>query len=194
MGTAEATERIVTTAKNAVEAGRKVQVSVQSAFGCGFEGNVPEERVIDIARAYVDAGLLTIALADTAGHAYPEQVERLYGKLLALHPAIEAACHLHDTYGAGMANVYAALRSGAVSLESSFAGLGGCPFTKVAAGNVATEDLVHTLQRDGKRTDVDLARLNEVARDVEAFFGREMPGRVHRTGPAPQLRRQETPA
>jgi hydroxymethylglutaryl-CoA lyase len=194
MGTTEATERIVATAKKAVEAGRKVQVSVQSAFGCGFEGHVPEERVIDIARAYVDAGLLTIALADTAGHAYPEQVERLYGKLLALHPGIEAACHLHDTYGAGMANVYAALRAGAVSLESSFAGLGGCPFTKVAAGNVATEDLVHTLQRDGKRTDVDLGRLIEVARDVASFFGRERPGRVHRTGPAPQLRKQETPA
>ncbi len=93
-----------------------------------------------------------------------------------------------------MANIYAALRAGAVSLESSFAGLGGCPFTKVAAGNVATEDLVHTLQRDGKRTDVDLARLIEVARDVAAFFGREMPGRVHRTGPAPQLKKQETPA
>ena len=120
--------------------------------------------------------------------------DRLYGKLLALHPGIEAACHLHDTYGAGMANIYAALGAGAVSLESSFAGLGGCPFTKVAAGNVATEDLVHTLQRNGKRTDVDLARLIEVARDVAAFFGREMPGRVHRTGPAPQLRKQETPA
>lgn len=190
MGTGEATERIVATAKRAVAAGRKVQVSVQSAFGCGFEGEVPEERVIDIARAYVDAGLLTISLADTAGHAYPEQVERLYGKLLALHPGIEAACHLHDTYGAGMANVYASLRAGAVTLESSFAGLGGCPFTKVAAGNVATEDLVHTLQRAGRRTDVDLARLIEVARDVAAFFGREMPGRVHRTGPAPQLRRE----
>ncbi|MCL4808333.1 MAG: hydroxymethylglutaryl-CoA lyase, partial [Thermoanaerobaculia bacterium] len=162
--------------------------------GCGFEGNVPEERVIDNARAYVDAGLLTIALADTAGHAYPEQVERLHGRLLSLHPGIEAACHLHDTYGAGMANVYAALRAGAVSLESSFAGLGGCPFTKVAAGNVATEDLVHTLQRDGKRTDVDLAGLIAVAKEVEAFFGREMPGRVHRTGPVPQLRKEESPA
>jgi hydroxymethylglutaryl-CoA lyase len=194
MSVAEATERIVATAKKAVEAGRKVQVSVQSAFGCGFEGFVSEEKVLDIARAYVDAGLLTIALADTAGHAYPEQVERLYGKLLALDLGIEAACHLHDTYGAGMANIYAALRAGAVSLESSFAGLGGCPFTKVAAGNVATEDLVHTLQRNGERTDVDLARLIEVARAVAAFFGREMPGRVHRTGPAPQLKTQETPA
>ncbi len=194
MGVAEATGRIVATAKKAVEAGRKVQVSVQSAFGCGFEGAVPEENVLAIARSYVDAGLLTISLADTAGHACPAQVERLFGRLLELDPGIEAACHFHDTYGAGMANVWAALRAGVVTVESSFAGLGGCPFTKVAAGNVATEDVVHTLQREGKRTDVDLARLIEIARDVESFFGREMPGRVHRTGPAPQLRKQESPA
>ena len=84
-----------------------------------------------------------------------------------------------------MANVWAAMRSGVVSFESSFAGLGGCPFTKVAAGNVATEDLIHGWQRSGIRTDVDLAGLIEVARSVAAFFGREMPGRVYRTGPVP---------
>jgi isopropylmalate/homocitrate/citramalate synthase len=84
-----------------------------------------------------------------------------------------------------MANVWAAMRSGVVSFESSFAGLGGCPFTKVAAGNVATEDLVAGWQRSGIRTDVDLAILVEVARSVAAYFGREMPGRVHKTGPVP---------
>ncbi len=189
MGVAEATERIVATARRAVEAGRRVQVSVQSAFGCGFEGAVDEERVLAIARAYVEAGLLTISLADTAGHAHPSQVERLYGRLLALHPGIEPACHFHDTYGAGMANVFAALRSGCVTVESSFGGLGGCPFTKVAAGNVATEDVVHVLQREGLRRDVDLAALIGLARDVSAFFARELPGRVHRTGPVPQLAR-----
>ena len=77
------------------------------------------------------------------------------------------------------------MRAGAVSFESSFAGLGGCPFTKVAAGNVATEDLVHAWQRSGLRPEVDLAALVTVARSVAAFFGREMPGRVHRTGPVP---------
>ena len=135
-----------------------------------------------------------LSLADTAGHAYPDQVERLFGKLQRLHPGIEAACHFHDTYGAGMANVFSALRAGVVSFESSFGGLGGCPFTKVAAGNVATEDLVHTLQRDGRRTDVSLEALVETARDVAAFFDRELPGRVHRTGPVPQLRHREVPA
>ena len=185
MGTEEATRRIVATAQKAVEAGRAVQVSVQSAFGCGFEGPVPEERVLAIVKEYLAAGFRRISLADTAGHAYPEQVERLYGAILALAPDAEPACHFHDTYGLGMANVWAAMRAGAVSFESSFAGLGGCPFTKVAAGNVATEDVVAGWQRSGIRTDVDLAALIGVARSVAAHFGREMPGRVYKTGPVP---------
>ena len=189
MDTAEATRRIVATAKAAVEAGRAVQVSVQSAFGCGFEGPIPEERVLAIVKEYLAAGLRRISLADTAGHALAEQVERLYGKLLALAPDAEPACHFHDTYGLGMANVFAAMRAGAVSFESSFAGLGGCPFTKVAAGNVATEDLVHAWQRSGLRTDLDLPALVDVANAVAAFFGRELPGRVHRTGPVPSAPR-----
>jgi len=189
MGTEEATRRILATAKKAVEAGRAVQVSVQSAFGCGFEGPVPEERVLSIVKEYLDAGLRRISLADTAGHAYPEQVERLFEAILELEPDVEAACHFHDTFGLGMANVWAAMRSGVVSFDSSFAGLGGCPFTKVAAGNVATEDLVHGWQRSGRRLDVKLDILIEVARSVSAFFGREMPGRVHKTGPIPAERK-----
>ena len=195
MGTEEATRRIVATAKKAVEAGRTVQVSVQSAFGCGFEGPVPEERVLAIVKEYLAAGFRRISLADTAGHAYPEQVERLFGAILALAPDAEPACHFHDTYGLGMANVWAAMRAGAVSFESSFAGLGGCPFTKVAAGNVATEDLVAGWQRSGLRTDVNLGALIEVARAVAAHFGREMPGRVYKTGPVPAApKKAEVPA
>ena len=189
MDTAEATRRIVATAKRAADSRRAVQVSVQSAFGCGFEGPVPEERVLSIVKEYFAAGLTRISLADTAGHAYPEQVERLYRTIIALAPDAEPACHFHDTYGLGMANVWAAMRAGVVSFESSFGGLGGCPFTKVAAGNVATEDLVAGWQRSGLRTDVDLAALIEIARSVAAFFGRELPGRVHKVGPVPAGRK-----
>lgn len=183
MGTDEAVQRIIGAAKQAVAAGKKVQVSVQSAFGCGFEGPVPEERVLGMVRAYLEAGLRSISLADTAGHADPAQVERLFGAVLKLDPAVECTCHFHNTYGLGMANIYAAMRTGVTSFETSFAGLGGCPFTKVAAGNVATEDLVHVLQRQGLRAEVDLERLIAVARDVAAHFGRDMQGYVHRTGP-----------
>lgn len=183
MGTEEATRRIVGAAKEAVAAGKRVQVSVQSAFGCGFEGAIPQERVLGMVRAYLEAGLSSISLADTAGHADPAQVERLFGAVLKLDPALECTCHFHNTYGLGMANLYAAMRAGVTSFETSFAGLGGCPFTKVAAGNVATEDFVHALQRQGLRDDVDLGRVIEIARDVAAHFGRDMQGYVHRTGP-----------
>lgn len=188
MSTAEAQGRIIAIARLALQAGKRVQVSVQSAFGCGFEGPIPEERVLGIVRAYLDAGLRPISLADTAGHAHPAQVARLYGEIRRLAPDAELACHFHDTYGLGMANVYAARAAGVTSFETSVAGLGGCPFTKVPAGNVATEDLVHGLQRAGERAQIDLARLVEVARSMAAFFGRELPGRVHRVGALPRGR------
>jgi hydroxymethylglutaryl-CoA lyase len=183
MGTQEAARRIIGAAKSALAAGKKVQVSVQSAFGCGFEGPIPEERVLDLVRAYLEAGLRNISLADTAGHAYPGLVERLFNAVQNLDPEIECACHFHNTYGMGMANMFAALRSGVASFETSFAGLGGCPFTKVAAGNVATEDFVNALWLENLRKDVDLGRLIAVARDAAAYFGRDMQGFVYKTGP-----------
>ncbi len=185
MGTEEATRRIVGAAKQAFAAGKKVQVSVQSAFGCGFEGPIPEGRVLGIVRSYLEAGLRSVSLADTAGHGHPSQVERLFSAIFALDPAVECTCHFHNTYGLGMANIFAAMRAGVTSFETSFAGLGGCPFTKVAAGNVATEDFVHALHLQGLRLDVNLERLIDVARNVAAHFGRDLQGYVHKTGPLP---------
>ena len=182
MESMEATRRIIGAAQQAVAAGKKVQVSVQSAFGCGFEGPLAEERVLEMVGAYLEAGLQNISLADTAGHAYPAQVERLFGALFDLDPNIECTCHFHNTYGLGMANIMAALRAGVTSIETSFAGLGGCPFTKVAAGNVATEDFVNALQLEGLRGDVNLNKLMDVASDVAKYFEREMPGCVYKAG------------
>lgn len=183
MDTEDATRRIITTAIEAKRAGRDVQVSVQSAFGCGFEGAVPESRVMGIIAAYLEAGLTAISLADTAGHAYPAQVGAYVRRILAMEPNARVTAHIHNTYGVGMANVYAALEAGATSIESSFGGLGGCPFTKVAAGNVATEDLVHALQRTGQRVDIQLDTLIAVARAVATFLGRDLPGCVYKIGP-----------
>lgn len=185
MSTSEATARIIATARRALEAGKKVQVSVQSAFGCGFEGAVPPDRVIGIVARYLEAGLRTISLADTAGHAHPEQVESMIERILTLDSDIQLACHFHNSYGMGVANCVAALRCGAASLESAFGGLGGCPFTKQPSGNVCTEDLVHYLHRSGRRHDIDLAALIGLAKDVSAFLGRDLPGHVYKTGPIP---------
>jgi len=183
MSIAEATERIIAIAKKAEAEKKRVQVSVQSAFGCGYEGLVPQERVLGIARRFVDAGLRTISLADTAGHAMPDQVERMFEALRGMDEQADLACHFHNTYGLGLANCYAAMKVGVNSIESSVAGLGGCPFTKIAGGNVCTEDLVHMLHHMGLRRDIALDSLSAVARDVAAFFGREMPGVIYRTGP-----------
>jgi hydroxymethylglutaryl-CoA lyase len=179
----EATRRIVAMARRAVSEGRRVQVSVQSAFGCGYEGEVPRKAVLTIVGRFLEADLTAISLADTAGRATPEQVEALYGSIFELARGIECACHFHDTYGLGLANCYAALKAGVRCFESSVAGLGGCPFTAVAGGNVCTEDLVHYLQRTGARREIDLDALIALAREVAAFFDRDMPGRVYRTGP-----------
>jgi hydroxymethylglutaryl-CoA lyase len=185
MGTDDAVRRIIAMATEAQRAGHEVQVSVQSAFGCGFEGVVPESRVMGIVAAYLEAGLTAISLADTAGHAHPGQVAAYVRRVLELDAAARVTAHIHNTYGVGMANIYAAIDAGASSVETSFGGLGGCPFTKVAAGNVATEDLVHALQRAGQRDDINLDELIRVARDVATFFGRELPGCVYKTGPIP---------
>lgn len=183
MSIEEAMKRIIAVALEAKAAGKKAQVSVQSAFGCGFEGAVPERRVMGLVEAYLAAGLKAISLADTAGHAHPAQVKAYIQRILAMEPQAEITAHIHNTYGLGMANVYAAMDAGATAIETSFGGLGGCPFTKVAAGNVATEDLVHGLQRTGLRPDIKLDGLITVARDVAAFFGRDLPGCVYKTGP-----------
>lgn len=182
MSTDEALARIIPMAKDVASRGKRVQVSVQSAFGCGFEGNVPAERVLGIVKKYLDAGLNNVSLADTAGHAQPYQVRQLFEQLFRLDPGIESSCHFHNTYGLGMANTYAAMEAGVTLFESSFAGLGGCPFTKVAAGNVCTEDLVHFLNRIGERQEIDLEKLIAIAKDVSDFFGRALPGHLHKTG------------
>jgi hydroxymethylglutaryl-CoA lyase len=181
-GTEEAVGQIIAMAQAAMKAQKRTQVSIQSAFGCGFEGTIPAERVFSIVDRYLSAGIRNISLADTAGHAYPPQVESLFGEILKRDAGVELACHFHNTYGLGLANCYAALRTGVKYFEAALGGLGGCPFTKVAAGNVCTEDLVHSLQRQGLVREIDLEKLLETSRDLGSFFSRELPGFILKAG------------
>ena len=178
MTTDEALARIIPMAKNAVSAGKEVQVSVQSAFGCGFEGIIPKEQVIRIVEKYIENGILNISLADTAGHANPEQVEDIISSIYKINSDTNLACHFHDTYGMGIANCYIAYKNGVKYFESAFAGLGGCPFTAKASGNVCTEDLVNMFNKFGIREDIDLKMILEVSKEAEEFFGRELPGKI----------------
>jgi hydroxymethylglutaryl-CoA lyase len=192
MSVAEAADRIIAMARRARALRKRVQVSVQSAFGCGFEGDVPQRMVIDLVIRFLEAGLKNISLADTAGHANPNQVEKMYEDVIALDPSADWACHFHNTYGLGLANCFAAMRAGVRYFESSIAGLGGCPFTRVAGGNICTEDFVHYLQRIGQRRNIDLGALIAIASDMSRYFSRELPGMVYKTGPIAPGRKPAT--
>lgn len=182
MTTEIATERIISMAKSVISLGKRIQASVQSAFGCGFEGKVPEETVIGIIRNYIDAGIKNISLADTAGHAYPEQVHRLFSTIKDIDESVILTCHFHNTYGLGLANCYAAMEEGVEYFETAFGGLGGCPFTKVAAGNVSTEDFIHSLNRNSNRLDIDIDMIANVAKDAELILERQMQSHILYTG------------
>lgn len=183
MTTMEAAARIVETAKRALGEGKIVQCAVQSAFGCGFEGLIDEEKVMNIVKEYLNAGVTKISLADTAGHANPAQVEKMFAEILSMAPDAELACHFHNSYGMAIANCIQAIKSGVKNIETAFGGLGGCPFTKSPSGNVCTEDFVHCIQAMGLRKDIELAKSIQIARSLAAFFERDLPGFVYKTGP-----------
>lgn len=182
MTTEEALQRIIAMAKNVIASNKKVQVSVQSAFGCGFEGIIPLDRVMGIIEKYFENGITNISLADTAGHANPEQVEKMISEIYKMNPDVKLSAHFHDTYGMGIANCYIAYKNGVRYFESAFAGLGGCPFTAKASGNVCTEDLVNMFNKIGIRADIDLNKLISIAKESESFFGRELPGKILKVG------------
>ncbi|MEW5806827.1 MAG: hydroxymethylglutaryl-CoA lyase [Acidobacteriota bacterium] len=195
MSSGEALKRILVMAKRALDAGKKVQVSVQNAFGCSYEGLVHEEAVLKIAKQYLDAGLKNISLADTSGHAHPQQVERLFDTAMnqgAKSGQAEFACHFHETYGLGLTNCYAAMKTGVRYFETSFGGLGGSPFSARSSGNICTEDFIYFLQRMNLRLDVDLDRIIEITKDASQFLNRALPGFLHRIGRLPIQSAQES--
>jgi len=153
---------------------------ISVAFGCPYEGEVPRERVLEIARRLVAAGCEEIAFGDTTGMANPVQVERFFD---GLDLGVELTGHFHNTRGQGLANVVGALRVGVRSFESSFGELGGCPVPPGATGNVATEDLVSMLHEMGYETGIDLGRVVEAARAAQEVLGRPLGSHVLTAGP-----------
>ena len=138
--------------------------ALATTFGCTIQGEVPEDEVVRIAEACLEAGADTIGLADTVGYANPAQVRRLFRKVRAVAGDRLHSAHFHDTRGLGLANVVAALDVGIRSFDASLGGLGGCPHAPGASGNVATEDLVFMLEEMGFDTGIDLDRLIEAQR------------------------------
>jgi len=167
--------------------GVPVRGAVAVAFGCPFEGEVPPDALLRVIEVYREHGVRHVTLGDTTGMATPPVVERAVRAIADRFPDVAVALHFHNTRGIGLANVMAGLALGVREFESSIGGLGGCPFAPGATGNVCTEDLVYLLHECGYETGIDLARLAEVARQVEALLGRTLPGQVMRAGPRLKL-------
>jgi len=155
---------------------RPATVTISCAWGCPFEGEVDPGAVADLCEHLADADELV--LADTIGVATPRPVRRLVERVSILGKPVGA--HLHNTRNTGYASAWAALDGGASILDASVGGLGGCPFSPNATGNVATEDLVWQLERDGIATGVDLDALNGVSRWLEQVLGRRLEGQLYR--------------
>lgn len=168
----------------AADAGLERTAVVATAFGCPYEGVVPEERVFGLARELVSAGATEVGFGDTTGMANPVQVGRFFARAVAeLGGDVELTAHFHNTRGQGLANALAALQAGCTSFESSFGELGGCPVPAGATGNIATEDLVSMLHEMGVATGVDLGRLLDAARDVAVVLGRPLGSHTLVAGP-----------
>ena len=178
----ESLREIEAVAALASEAGIPWAGYVSTAFGCPYEGDVPEERVIQLCRRLQDLGAAAVALGDTIGAGNPRQVSNLVRAVQDELQGTPLRLHAHDTRGTGLANVFAALQEGVDSFDASVGGMGGCPYAPGAAGNVATEDVVYMLEEMGIATGVDLPALVEVARWAEDIVGRKLPGRVKDAG------------
>src|ERR1700716_378048 len=160
-----------------------VTVTVSVAFGCPFEGPVPPGRVLNIVEHLMAVPPDEVCLADTIGVGVPSQVKALVGGAIRLGATVGA--HFHNTRNTGYANAVAALEQGAVSLDASVGGAGGCPFAPKATGNIATEDLVYLLRGLGVATGINLDQLIETSQWLAGRLGKELPGMVARAGDFP---------
>jgi hydroxymethylglutaryl-CoA lyase len=157
--------------------------AIATAFGCPFEGEISADKSLRIAQFYSDLGITDISLGDTTGMATPMTVYKLCEVIQLKLPHLRICLHFHNTRGIAMANVLTGLELGVDAYESSFGGLGGCPFAVGATGNVCTEDLLYLLHEMNLSTGVNLAEMIQIAREIEAFFGRTLPGQVMKAGP-----------
>ncbi len=152
--------------------GVSVRGYVSTVMGCPYQGEVPIADVVRVAEALYSAGCHEVSLGDTIGVGTAKQAQAVIKAVAQSIPMDQLAVHFHDTYGQALANIFACLELGVQTIDSSVAGLGGCPYARGATGNVATEDVVYMLHGMGLHTGIDLHRLAETGRWIAAELGR----------------------
>jgi len=181
----EAVDAWLEIAEAARGAGIRAQITISTAFGCPFEGEVPVERVVRLAERVAAGRPDEIAVADTIGVAVPTQVRALVAALRLALPGVKLRAHFHNTRNTGLANAYAAVESGVAVLDASCGGIGGCPFAPAATGNIPTEDLIYMLHRMGVETGVHLPALIDTSRWLQQALDHAVPGMLVKAGPFP---------
>ena len=166
-----------------------INTAISMAFGCSISGEVAVDSVVELIESCIDAGAEAIGVADTVGYAGPMQISEMCRAVLPRIGDTPLIVHLHDTRGTGLSNAYAALQSGVRVLDATLAGLGGCPFAPGATGNVVFEDLVFLCERSGFRTGIDLRKLIEVRKILEAELkGETLRGALAKAGEPANVR------
>jgi len=178
MSLERATEVNIAVIKRANKEGIKPRSYISTAVGCPYEGDVAPEVVFDLAAQMFEAGAHEVAVADTIGSGDPAQVKFVFETLANRYGPERLAAHFHDTRGLALANTWAALECGIRKFDTSIGGLGGCPFAPGATGNVATEDVVHMLERSGFETGIDIEGLRKAVAVAEKYTEQKLGGRV----------------
>lgn len=158
--------------------GIKIRGYVSCVLGCPYEGYISPDKVAEVAKHLLGMGCYEISLGDTIGVGTPLATKKMLGAVLDVVPLEKIALHMHDTYGQALANIYAGLEMGVEVIDSSVAGLGGCPYAKGASGNVATEDVLYMLNGLGMQTGVDLNSIVETAWFISDHLGRKPASKV----------------
>ncbi|SKA68304.1 hydroxymethylglutaryl-CoA lyase [Thiothrix eikelboomii] len=169
---AESFERFAAVMQQAQAHQIKVRGYVSCVLGCPYEGEIAVEQVAAVAGQLYDLGCYEVSLGDTVGVGTPLKAQAMITAVAKRIPIEQLAAHFHDTYGQGLANLFAVLQLGVATMDSSVSGLGGCPYAKGASGNVATEDLLYMLNGLGIETGVDMAKLLAASRFISASLGR----------------------
>jgi hydroxymethylglutaryl-CoA lyase len=185
-------EQFTTIVEISKDSGMFINASLSTAFGCPFEGEVPEARVLELISQLIALGIQGVTLCDTTGMANPAQVKSLCEVVLRRWPETPFTLHFHNTRGMGLANALGAWQAGIARFDASLGGMGGCPFAPGATGNVCTEDLVHMFESMGVDTGVDLDALLAVASTLPDLIGHDVPGQVVKAGKS--TRRYSMPA
>lgn len=159
------------------DAGIKVRVGLQCAFGCGYEGSLPSSQVISLFEKIASLHPDLLSLADSTGTGHPHLVSEIVGECLAIAGETPLVLHLHDTFGRAMLNLYTALELGVRHFDTAFGGLGGCPFIPGATGNLPTEDVALLLHDLGYSTGVNVNNVVKIRNEMCEFFERSLPGK-----------------